>query len=245
MALAFAEITAFYSVTGPDGADVDRNPDRYPIPELTVTFTPPKDTIVTTENPKGEVLIEPQVSTTNNDGILCSLDGATQEMLPGVFLPVLPDGVAYTVTVTSDFWPAQEYQLVVSEGQQLDLSDRVVVPANPGGELPQWQSILVQVLAAKTATLEAATAAIIAAGSVPTPAAITAEINAKAAAERIVQSATIAQAIADAGGVGGGGSGLTFSTDPDGTPVLILSDAATGAAFATDPDGTPVLVIGA
>jgi hypothetical protein len=190
MALAFAEITAFYSVTGPDGADVDRNPDRYPIPELTVTFTPPKDTVVTTENPKGEVLIEPQVGTTNDDGILCSLDGATQEMLPGVFLPVLPDGVAYTVTVTSDFWPAQEYQLVVSEGQQLDLSDRVVVPTNPGSELPQWQSILVQVLAAKTTVLEAATAAIIAAGSVPTPAAITAEINAKAAAERIVQSAT-------------------------------------------------------
>lgn len=41
-----------------------------------------------------------------------------------------------------------------------------------------------------------------------------------------------------------GPTGLTTDVDPDGTPVIVLSELARGFDFDTDPDGYAVLVIG-
>lgn len=43
-------------------------------------------------------------------------------------------------------------------------------------------------------------------------------------------------------GGAGAASGLSYATDPDGVPVLVLSQA--GTYLQNDPDGTPVLVLG-
>ena len=167
MTLSFARITARYAVTGPDGPDTDRYLEEVPIPGLEITFTPPADTIVRTSvGTKSETLITAQTGITDAYGVLCTNDLGSGTLIPDLYLTILPDGVAYTVTIASDYWPAQEFQILLSADQVLDLSDRVLISADPSGAISEWQSVVVQALAAKAAAETAATAAAASAASV-------------------------------------------------------------------------------
>lgn len=143
-----------------DSGDVGQNPDVVPVAGATVTFTPsmsPPIFKVANSLIPITVFQETIVATTDADGYLIAPLDPTR----GIFLAygfsaaINPTGWTWTVKISvGGTFPDRTFSITGGPGTTVDLAKVIPVPSVPGSTLPQWQSVVLEVEAARDSALQ-------------------------------------------------------------------------------------------
>lgn len=145
-----------------DSLDVGQAPDVVPIVGAEIVFTPdlnPPIYRITSTTPPLTVFQEAIVATTDSDGWLkIAADSARGVVLPyGMDSDLIPSGWTWRVKVSvGGNFPDRIFSVAGFAGGVLDLATLIPVPANPGQDLTQWQSVVNQVMNARDVAVAAA-----------------------------------------------------------------------------------------
>lgn len=159
-----------------DTDDAGTDPDGVPINDLQILFTPslnPPVVKVPLASPPATIQIMPIAVVTDADGYLSNpADGAKfVKLIASNGAQIDPFGWSYTVTITGGTFPTQNFSIVLSPGQDVDLTTIIPVPTNPGTTLPAWIAAVNETQASMARAETAATTAVAARNTAQTEAA--------------------------------------------------------------------------
>lgn len=126
-----------------DTDDAGTDPDGIPLAGLQILFTPaltPAVVKVPRANPPATIQVMPFTLVTDSEGYLSNpIDNERfVKLIASNGAEIEPSGWSYTVTITGEGFPSQNFSIILSPGQNLDLTTAVPVPTNPGTTLPAW-----------------------------------------------------------------------------------------------------------
>ena len=140
-----------------DGGDEDRDPDALPLSGMSIRFTPSvarfRNVAMT---PPSTIVAEAVTASTDEDGVLIGPDSEPGVRLVATDDPDLdPTNFTYQVTISGTGIATFSFNIAVPEGEEVDLTTVVPVPASPAQALPEWQAAVNTVIEARDATLAA------------------------------------------------------------------------------------------
>ncbi|KAB1647459.1 hypothetical protein F8O06_02665 [Pseudoclavibacter sp. CFCC 14310] len=150
--VGFGTVTGrFIRATADSTSDSDSDPDGVPLDGLKIVFrssiSRAKDSTAT---PPVTIIFDTVQAVTDADGVLTDPDGNASIRLIATDDPDLqPSGWTWTATITGPTIGTISTTFTLSEGQTIDLTTVIEVPASPGKDLPAWQAAVDAVEAAR------------------------------------------------------------------------------------------------
>lgn len=141
--MGFGTVTGTFMKAAPDGPDADKLPDGVPLQGLQIVFTPAVGYVrnVTATPRKLIIPIDPVECSTDSEGRLIDPQGSPDVVLVAGNDPeITPTNWTWNVSIPS---LGININILVEDGQTVDLASVVPVPASPGTDIANWNAAVI------------------------------------------------------------------------------------------------------